>query len=549
MLEVERIKIMGEKPLKLKSDILFAIFPSFLISLSLILGYTIKHFHKLSINVSLAFAWLGIFLGLLIINSVLFYCLDRKISIRKEETVNLQKGTLYWLVSSIALFIAYIPTFLGLYPGLFNYDATGQYEEYINHAVSMHHPYIHTYFVGICCSLGQKIFSGGINKGVAIYCLLQMMIVSMGLGYVLYYLKTKRVSKPILIFSFVFFAFFPPISLHAVSVTKDGIFCVLVIDFIVVCYEFMSNRDEFMSKKTNVILLILVTSFTVIMRNNARYAIVLIIPFMAVGMIRDLRKKKHIAKYIGIILAISLILALYYGPLAKALTVKGINQAEKLSIPTQQLVRVHNYCKDLLTEEQNATIEQLFIEDVAFEYYIPEIADTSKARFNQTEFKNNKKKYIDFYIQLGKEYPNVYLESILENTYGFWYPWSKLVLTSSNELGFIPVDCYPPAQLNSIIKPIETYYKQFEAGEIVMSKTWISWIFMPATYLYIFIICLTYAIKKKDIASITVGVFIIALWGTFILGPVALVRYSLYLIMLFPVEVAYLISRRDRYSE
>ena len=53
------------------------------------------------------------------------------------------------------------------------------------------------------------------------------------------------------------------------------------------------------------------------------------------------------------------------------------------------------------------------------------------------------------------------------------------------------------------------------------------------SYFYLFILIFIYSFEKKN-GFIVIGVYNIAYWATFLLGPVALVRYAIYLYAMVP---------------
>ena len=146
-------------------------------------------------------------------------------------------------------------------------------------------------------------------------------------------------------------------------------------------------------------------------------------------------------------------------------------------------------------------------------------------------------------VKLFKEYPGEYVDSFLENTYGFWYPWPKYVLHSLGGEGYTPILVMQPGEQNSKLPGLLEFYKQFEKSDVVMGNNWISWLFAPATFLYIAIVVGFYLLKTKKKSVAIPFVYLGLLWLTFLLGPVAMVRYALYLYALVPVWPAYIRSK------
>ena len=132
------------------------------------------------------------------------------------------------------------------------------------------------------------------------------------------------------------------------------------------------------------------------------------------------------------------------------------------------------------------------------------------------------------------------MDSFLENTYGFWYPRPTYVLYSLGGEGYTPILVMQPGEQNSKLPGLREFYKLFENSDVVMGNGLISWLFAPATFLYIAIIVVFYLLKTKKKAVSIPFIYLGLLWLTYLLGPVAMVRYALYLFALLPVWPAYI---------
>jgi hypothetical protein len=153
--------------------------------------------------------------------------------------------------------------------------------------------------------------------------------------------------------------------------------------------------------------------------------------------------------------------------------------------------------------------------------------------------------FFTLWFQLLDCYPQEYVDSFLENTYGFYYPWPHYIIYSFGDEGYTPIVVMQPGELNSKLPGLLSFYKQFENGPIVQKMPFISWLFAPATFMYIALIMAFYmggSVKKGCCIQF---IFLALLWLTYLLGPVAMVRYALYLYTLLPVWPAYLLSKRD----
>lgn len=445
-----------------------------------------------------------------------------------------RKPVWIYCISAMMLCLFWFPQLLGVYPGYFNYDATGQWEMYAADAVTAHHPVLHTMMLGWIVDLVMSI-TGSFNKGVFCFLIAQMIVVALCFAYVITWMYRKRLAKWLITLSFIWFIAFPTVIINLFSVTKDSLFSAFFVVFIVMTIELLEDTTICLKKPLFMGGWCLITFLTTIMRNNAIYVMAIFVPIL----LWKLRASwKKVLPMMGIVI---LLYGLYVGVFCPAFTVQGVSNREFISVPTQQMMRVYQEKKDELTEEEIIVYETLF-DEVAIEYYLPKISDVVKARFNMDEFNSNKEKYIRFYMEQGIKYPEIYVNSFLHNTYGFWYPLASLALDIHGREGYFVCESLPPATNNSMIPPIFEYYKMFENSFLVYGTSPVIVLFAPATYFWLLCFTLVYNMwqKKKNVVWALLPVILI--WFTFLLGPVALVRYVSFLFYLVPVELTLLLG-------
>lgn len=440
----------------------------------------------------------------------------------------------FFIVSFLGLLILWLPSFLALYPGLYTYDASWQHDMYCMGEVTEHHPVWHTYLLGWCTHLFEN--ADGMNKGVFLYTSIQMLLMGLGCAYILYLLKRRNEPKWMRVFALSFFGLFPTFVIFVFTDTKDSLFAVAVAAFLLLNLELFEDKKKFFENVGNMGMWGLLLFFVCTLRNNAVYPLVIVLPFFIVSLIKSNCNKKKAF----LMLSISIVVLLIYKfPITKAITVDGISDAEKLSVPCQQVMRVYTYHKEELTSDEIDFIEEAFDKDKWGMIYVPEIADATKGSLRLELFKENKTEFIKFWWKLFKKYPGEYINSFLDNTNAFWNPWPHYVIYSFGGEGYTPIESMGPAVLNPKIKWLFNIYKNFENGDIVQKDYWISWIFSPAFYFYVFMGVFILLLVKKDKRFLIPFIFVLLLWLTFLLGPVAMVRYALYLYALVPVWPAY----------
>lgn len=450
-----------------------------------------------------------------------------------------KSSLLYYFIAFVLILILWIPTFLALYPGLFIYDALWQYSMYVQGEVTAHHPILHTYMLGGIIDSVYKS-TGSINKAGAAYTIVQMVIMALGYAYILYVFHREKVSTVLHAIALFIWGLFPVCAIFSVAMTKDSIFSVAVADFVVINFLLLRDGKEFFKRKSNCILWVIFALVVMIFRNNAKYALILMIPFVLVRLYKDNKassdgKKSHVVLKSAIMMLVTGVLFFIYAhPITNAVTIDGISTAEMLSVPAQQIARVYNYHNDELSSEDKDQIEQIFGYSDKLTEYIPQQADNVKGCMGAEYLEKNMGGLIKTWVKFGARYPKEYVDAFLELTYPFWYMWPRYVVYTNGDETYIPMWSSVPIEQNPKVAVLYDYYSQFAKGKIVQGYNWISWIFSPALYFYVFICAAAYSIKENKRKFYPLFLAVLLLWLTYMLGPVAQIRYALYLLCLIP---------------
>ena len=531
---------------KCKKNIRYALVPGCLIGLFMTVGYVVKKAKGFRFSL----AWLVACVVACAVCVALIACLytvwDKRNLMAREAPAKgylpnrlFKKSWVYFLVMVALLLIVWLPALLALYPGVYAYDASWQHDMYVSGRVTEHHPVIHTYIVGWLTDTFYNL-TGQFNKGVLAYTLFQEIVMALGCGFVLYLLHRRKRPTVLHVFALIFYGLYPTFVLFVFSSTKDSIFAVAVADLIFLSLDMFEHPDDFFGHKSNYVLWAVFALEITILRNNSVYAVLLTLPFLIAWMVR-----RHSVRFkaLGMLAATIVIYLIYKYPITSAVTVDGVSKAEMLSVPSQQIMRVYTYHGDELSADDKAMVEHLFDESKWNRYYNPYIADAAKGSLTEAALDEEFGDFKALWLKLFRQYPGEYVDSVLENTYGFWYPWPTYVLHSLGGEGYASVFVIVPCEQNTKIPALFDFFKQFENGDLVMRDGFISWLFAPATFLYISLIVMFYVLKAKEKSLSIPFVYLTLLWLTFLLGPVANVRYVLYLFALVPVWPEYITSK------
>lgn len=425
-----------------------------------------------------------------------------------------------------------------MYPGYFCYDATTQFNQANEGTYTSYHPVLHTWLLGNTVKELHNI-TGSYNTAIAIYTILQMILISGCLVYTMYFLEKHRVLKPIRIISLLYYCFFPVVVMYGMCSTKDSLFTGVTLVNILFIIDMLMEKNKFFKSIKLQIRIVAGIFLMFAFRNNAVYAFV---PFIPILIYACKGHRKHIAILMAILM---LIWWTYMGPIHKALNIVKNNELEYLSIPLQQVARVYNYNPESLTDEELEKIYRI-MQDDKLKTYNPELSDSIKHPdgFNQEELKNNYKEYIDLWFEIGMKNKKMYIESVLANTLGYWYP--NTILNGykywGTETSYFIATTEPPGERDGKFPLMEKVYYKISREAKVHKIPALSMLFSIGAMFWVMLILMGYNIyKNRKIINIPLYL-ILFIWLTLIPGPIVQVRYALILFFAFPLFGAFLLN-------
>lgn len=418
------------------------------------------------------------------------------------------------------------------YPGYCNYDTLYQLIQvmYDDVPYNAHHPLLHTLFSGGLITLGYRIDSTDLRLGIFIVNAVQILIVSMCFTYALRYVYIRTRNMILTVSAFCFFAFCPTIVMFAISPTKD-VLCYSLLTVGVIQLTNLYRTLEAGNKTTlfNWLFPGIMLTLSCLIRKNIIYA-VLVFAFVALLFFRK-ETKKQMLLYFSIFLLSTLI---NKGLLVALDAIPG-EVDEALCVPYQQIARLYmEKGPEAFTEAEQALLSQVIpLENLGG--YNPIFADPVKSNFapGLDTLLAYKWDYIKFWIKKGIEYPDIYIESLLYNTYQAWYPWTvpgganvyyfETMWNDENGTPFLPA--------------VYDFFRDISDGSF-SSIPVVRMIFSIGTMFWIAVITWFYNLWRKNTSVALPHLLVLLICCTNFLGPVSLVRYYLILFYLLPVYLA-----------
>ncbi len=447
-----------------------------------------------------------------------------------------EKYTIPFILQVVFIALLWVPAYLAIFPGAYAYDAPTQWEQFCTGNITTHHPVLHTLFLGVCMKVGISLFSSG-NVGIAIYTIIQIILMACIFVYVLRYLKKCKCPLFIRVFAFLFYGLSPVVHLFVVSSTKDTLFTGVLLLFLIFLIELNSGIKEFLENKKNILMFVLATVGTMLLRKNGFYVamVILFLLLLKTCWLERKYKKKMLSMLFSII-------ALYFlvtGPIYRAIGVKEGNIGEMLSVPLQQMARTYIYHSGELDRDECQLLEQYVPREDIYNY-VPTVADGVKAHFRDEFYRANKWDFWHLWIKWGMKYPFTYISSFLINTSDYWYP--KAIIDGYNVGGdIISYSRYSvgePGERVEMLPRVYDFYKEVAEHRSFSEKPLAFLILGLGWYLIMILYLGASAFRKGQNEMLLSYLAVFLLVATALLGPIAQVRYVLILFFAFPMFVA-----------
>lgn len=452
---------------------------------------------------------------------------------KEKEWISIISDKKFFLLTWFLICLCWVPAFLAVYPGVYSYDATPQVLQLFGDEglhLSSHHPILHTLFFGACLKAGE-LLHGSYNTGLAIYSIIQGLLLSLVFAFALLKLKNLKVPMSIIVGSFLFFAINPILQIFAFVTTKDVLFSAVFLVLLILLYDLSEDFDSKLSNKGWLAAYAAISILMCLLRNQGIYVFI----FMVLFQFLLLKKSKNIFRVnIGVIITVIIL----NGPFLSMMGIQKGDAREMFSVPMQQVARVYN--SQILENEENELIEKIIPEKYLKEY-TPLIADPVKSGFNTEVLKKNMGKYLKLWIKLGIKYPKEYIVSFLYGCAGYYYIdetvyWVQYidfdgVLMKNNILNIERKSKFPFYEQYLQNQAYLLEYRKIPVVSIVLHQAFPFWLI---------VLCgaLCFYMKKYNLLVPILMMF--GYWGTLLLGPVTGIRYALPLIVSVPMLITFI---------
>ncbi len=464
-----------------------------------------------------------------------------------------KRGTLF-AVCGTAVFLSLLPVWLAYYPIIMSYD----FHRQINEAAKgfqwfwPYQPLAHTWIIWLFLQVGELL--GNIQTGMACMALFQMLLYSLAAAYACVFLYRVTNRKGIVGGALLFFGLFPLNSVMVMCTTKDVLFGILFLVFVLLLAErsfFASSRGR--HRLIQDILLVCTGCILSQLRNNCLYAVVV---FGTAWVIFSPKGERLRVLLLCGLLAVGG-KAAGAGIKAALGTQLGPAKVEMYSVPIQQMARVGFYHGEEL-EEETWEILNTYISEEYWQRYNPPIADTVKAMVGVSTFptawEGHEAQLLGDWLRLGLRYPNEYLDAFLELTRGYWFPDDRshaecLGYGREGRMGIIYT--YNSSELSDgreIAHQSKFPWLEEKLEAVVSENVYYQWpvvsvLFRCSFYVWgLFLVFLAFLFLNRKKAAV-ICLFPLIYMGTMLLGPVVQMRYVFPVMLVLPVLAGLLLLR------
>ena len=414
--ESEKLSVRPEK----KWKVIFSLF-AIAFSISFILG---KSFQFLS-NWSLLFSTqvnlftcivIAVFASIAVYELLIgLYLLINWIS-KRDTRVDYDKNYFYYSLISFGLVeLIYMIIFC---PGTAHFDGIRQLTVYYGFVpLSDHHPAVATFLMGSVVELGRNI--AGYSFGLFLWNCLQAIFQILVFSYAVDVTAKLTKSKLCTLFVFLFLLINPVFAIWGIYFVKDTVFYIDSLWFIlnlIVLYE-----HNILRIKHYYILGLQIAASTIILclfRHNGFFVVIPTFIFSLLYFRKDIPARKILILNTCLICLIGAC----YSPALNYFHVVEAPKAEKLFIPFQQTARLFRDGKEIEAQDK-IIIQKCFNNKNIGKLYKPEFSDPVKNAFQDED--NNITDFKRFYFKYMTRYPGTYLQALINQNYGYFYPEKK----------------------------------------------------------------------------------------------------------------------------
>ncbi len=441
-----------------------------------------------------------------------------------------------WPVAAFAavMFVCWLPLLLAFYPGMLNYDFSGQFGQHLDGVYSNIHPLVHSALANGIILLGEALVDR--TFGVLMLSVIQMACFALALGYSCAFVQRRGAPVWVTLLMLALYSLHPVFSVMSVSMTKDTLFAAAVLVFSLMSWTLLEDPAAFFAGKARCALYVLMGVGAALLRNNGVFALLLMAPAL-IAVLRGWR-----VRVAGLMAAIAVGCAVLMGVLSAALSPESLPGFQLYSLPAQQLVRA----SQTMTDEERAELREWYTDDMGMRV-VPHLGDSAKGYLDRPRIQKEGSDFLKLWLRHMPEHAHEYLEAFLMLNVGSWYPDDLSHSTiypdaSYNDKGYLQLQELDPVALGvetrCFLPGVANLFERICRRNDYQEYPIISQLFCTATPFWAIVLACAMLVARRRSRMLPAALGALGLWLSYLFGPCTLPRYALPLFCLAPVLLA-----------
>ena len=499
-------------------------------------------------------AMLGVAAVASVLLTLLFRLLDRRISPIMARPVGERDRLLRRrvLVAGVAVMaLCWLVVWLAAWPGFFCYDTWAFNSRLETGRLNAQQSVLHTLLVTTVLQ-GAHALLGSWNAAVAVYTLVQGVVVAGSTAWALVRLERAGAPLPFLVCGIAYFSLNPFIVMFGVCSTKDTLFAVWTLLLVMELARLRGGaggkggdgaaasgrkRDGVLAAARCAVLVFLMGAY----RNNAPY--VLAVALVALAVVAVARRGRSVALAAGTAVGLACYLA-WTGPVAAALgVVRPSSVGEMISVPAANVAYMASLGE---AEPLPEGLSELDLQAMADGWEL--------CRQNTDNYRNVATplleagatgEFVLYWLDCVAAHPGLALDSALILTQPAWDP--TVESTSYNfpghpsygetQTSVFACLAEDPAHTDSKLPALYDLLWSISRDADYGGRPWLAALGSPASLMWLTLACLAYAAARRNARGVAAAGLLALLSATLLLGPTVLPRYYWFLYLCAPVTV------------
>ena len=359
--------------------------------------------------------FVALFFGVFFLLSILENRWDAKGDSKNSRFRPVMPDRYFWIMA-VVLFVLWVPYFIVYYPGMIYGDSYTSIREALGkRELQNHFPVLYTLFIKCCLAVGRRVKD--LAFGCGIYTVIQMVVLSLGLGFILRWSQIRLgLGKILTGVLLVLFGCMPYFAMSAISMWKDPMFSIFVVVYSILLYDFIASEGQIGKEKWFLPLLFVLVLGIMFLRNNGVYVIASVTAVLWILGCREKIARKYLV-YGVTVFAIGIYL-IVTGPVFRHFGILPSEKVESYGIFLNQMARVV-VCDGDMSEDDLAYMDAMLPLEKYETCYHPGLVDPLKwdDDFHSEVIDEG---FFGHYFSMLKKNPKIYMESWILETYGFY---------------------------------------------------------------------------------------------------------------------------------